>query len=391
MIIIHGICNGVVLVLLPTIAIVRILLRSWPKYQVRSIWTGAPIITMTTNASAERRLGFDTTTIVRSAYFITDKFDLDIFVKARKNRFIALLITYTIFVWVCATADRVHAYNDGGLLASRRRYCFSRVELFLYKILNVKLFVWTYGGDVRSRQVTLGLGEPNCCTDCTAIRSLCHCDDEKTAKNYQRVARVAKAIFSMGDMTEYTPNSRNDLFFWPIDLDKDNIYKPSYPQVSQSKPLRVVHAPNHRQFKGTKYLEAAIQELITEGVSIELILVERMPNDKALPIYRSADLIFDQCLIGFHGYFAIEAMALGKPVMCFIRHPEKYLLASEQCPIINIHRDNLKDKLRKLATSERVLLTDIGHRSRAYVEQYYTIDAFAQRLNKCYEELGVSV
>ena len=385
--------NALLIVLLPVLFLFRILLRRQPKYQRRSIWTGAPIITMPLNAAVEGRLGFDSKTIVRSTYFITDSFDLNIFAKAQKNRFFAFLLTYLVFAWICLTADRVHAYVDGGLLVSRRRFCFSRLELFFYHRLKIKLFVWTYGGDVRNRQTTLGLGKPNCCTDCSTILSSCICTHEEAALNYQRVASVATAVFSMGDMIEYTPKSHNDLFFWPVDLNRDNgrCYQPSYPQPSKSKPLRVVHAANHRQFKGTKYLEAAITQLIAEGISIELILVERIRNDEALAIYRSADLVFDQCLIGFHGYFAIEAMALGKPVMCFIRNPETYLLAPEHCPILNVHRDHLQSALRRFATCERDLLPDIGRQSRAYVEKYYTMDAFAQRLKNCYETLGVAV
>lgn len=379
------------LILLPIMFFLRIVLRGQRQYRIRSIWTGAPILTMPLNARVEKRLGFATKTIVRSTNFITNQFDLDILATAHKNRFVALIMTYAIFVWVCVTAGRVHAYADGGLLTSSKKSCFNCFELFFYKLLRVKLFIWTYGGDVRTRNVTKMLGLPNCCIHCIAIGNLCICDDKTATQNYQRVSRVAKAVFSMGDMMEYTPNSRNDLFYWPIDLNKNkgDTYRPSYPSSVSEKPLRVVHASNHMHFKGTSYLEIATNELIAEGIDIELIVVERLSNEEALAIYRTADLIFDQCLIGFHGYFAIEAMALGKPVMCYIRYPEKYLLYPEQCPIVNIHCDNLKHTLRSFATTERHLLRSLGHQSRAYVEQHYSLDAFEKRLSKCYQELGV--
>jgi hypothetical protein len=197
----------------------------------------------------------------------------------------------------------------------------------------------------------------------------------------------------MGDMIEYTPGSRNDLFFWPVDLARDggHRYAPAYPDVSDHRPLRVVHAPNHRQFKGTKYLESAIATLQADGIPIELRLVERVPNTQALAIYRTADIIFDQCLIGFHGYFAIEAMALGKPVMCFIRAPERYLLHPEECPILNVHRDELLESLRRYATTSRASLRGIGKQSRVYVERHYSLDAFAGRLKRCYADLKVAL
>ena len=119
-------------------------------------------------------------------------------------------------------------------------------------------------------------------------------------------------------------------------------------------------------------------------------MVEGVPNDRALELYRTADLVFDQCLIGFHGYFALEAMALGKPVICYIRDPKRYLLDSQNCPIINVHRDQLKNSLRGFATANRGALPDIGYRSRRYVERHFSKAAFVSRLGECYKKLGVS-
>jgi len=194
----------------------------------------------------------------------------------------------------------------------------------------------------------------------------------------------------MGDMIEYTPGSRNDLFFWPVDLNGENAhkYEPAYPKEDGEKPLRIVHASNHRTFKGTHFLIEAVENLKAEGVSIKLILVEKVPNEEALDIYRSADIVFDQCLIGFHGYFALEGMAMGKPVMCFIRKHQRYLLHPEECPIINTHVNTLKEDIRYFVDNRKEL-TDIGIKSRQYIEKYFTLETFAERLKKAYKELGV--
>ncbi|PWB39699.1 MAG: hypothetical protein C3F19_14635 [Rhodocyclales bacterium] len=135
-------------------------------------------------------------------------------------------------------------------------------------------------------------------------------------------------------------------------------------------------------------MEQAVASLRQENVEIELILVERRSNEEALEIYKSADVIFDQCLIGFHGYFALEAMALGKPVMCFIRKPDKYLLHPEECPIINTHVTTLKEDLRRVM-ARRGELGEIGRRGRSYIEKHFSLEAFAVRLERTYRELGV--
>jgi glycosyltransferase involved in cell wall biosynthesis len=198
-------------------------------------------------------------------------------------------------------------------------------------------------------------------------------------------------IFAMGDMIEYTPGSRNDLFFWPVDLSAEDgqRYAPRYPDPDSAAPVRVVHAPNHRLFKGTRFLLEAMEKLQREGLPIELKLVERVPNREALEIYRTADIVFDQCIIGFHGYFALEALAMGKPVMVYIRDPERYLIHPEECPFINARADRVEAVLRELV-HDRPRLHRLGVQGRRYLEKHFTPRAFAGRLRTAYEDLGIS-
>jgi hypothetical protein len=381
----EAVALGLVAVLSP----VRFLRRLLAPTEVQCLWTGTPIITMALKARAERLLGFRTRSLVTHSYYITDSFDIDLS-QLRAMPLIGYLVPFAIFLWACLFMDRLHFYCDRGILPTPRRGALNRPEFLAYRLLRIQVFLWTYGSDVRTRKATLALGQPNCCTDCPQIGIACICDDKLHEGRFARLAKSALAVFSMGDMIEYTPGSRNDLYFWPLDLDADGgeRYRPVYPVPGRPGPLRVVHAPNHPAFKGTRFLQHAVDELKREGLPIELIMVEKVPNRAALDIYRSADVIFDQCLIGFHGYFALEGMALGKPVMCFIRKPDLYLLDPERCPIINTHVSTLKDDLRRL-TLAKDSLPEIGQRSRAYVERHFTVSAFAERLRRAYLDLGV--
>ncbi|MEO7725742.1 MAG: hypothetical protein ABIS45_00635 [Burkholderiales bacterium] len=116
--------------------------------------------------------------------------------------------------------------------------------------------------------------------------------------------------------------------------------------------------------------------------------MEKIPNVEALQIYRSADIIFDQCLVGFHGFFALEGLALGKPVMVFIRKPQEYLLHPEECPFINVNAATLKQDILDLVR-DRARLTTIGQDGRRYIEKYFSLNAFAARLQNAYQELGI--
>jgi glycosyltransferase involved in cell wall biosynthesis len=82
-------------------------------------------------------------------------------------------------------------------------------------------------------------------------------------------------------------------------------------------------------------------------------------------------------------------MALGKPVMSFIRKPNEYLLAPTECPIINTNPFTLKDDLRNLLI-KRNELEEIGKHGRNYIEKYFSIDGVASRLAKVYKDIGIS-
>jgi hypothetical protein len=373
--------------LVPLAAVAR-LVRS-RRTAPRSVWLGAPILNLANLCRAERSIGADAKTLVTSTYYISSDFDYD---RSRRRSVPVLghLVQVAVFLWLCATVDRLHLYCDRGALPSLRRFGFNAAELRVYEWLRIQTLFWTYGADVRSRQETLELGDPNCCTECPAVGVACICDSALQAANIARIRHHATVLFSMGDMIEYTPGSRNDVFFWAIDIDAGGgkRYRPAYPDYDGSRPLRVVHAPNHRAFKGTRFLEQAVAELRGRDVPIELVMVERMSNEQALDIYRSADVIFDQCMIGFHGYFALEGMALGKPVMCFVRKPLEYLLDPEHCPLINVTRDTIASRLEELVAAP-ARLRDAGVQGRRYVERHFTIDAVAARMALAYSELGL--
>jgi len=361
-----------------------------PLKPFRSLWAGTPILTLPILAKGERLLGVDSSTLVYQTYFLSDAFDYN-FSRWYASLIFRITLPYFVFLWACWKFQRFHFFCDTGLLPQFGARRFNPYELKAYHLLRKQAFFYTYGADVRTRLRTQTLGEFHCCLECPDPEKACICSEGSGEANISAIVRHATALFSMGDMIEYTPGSRNDLFFWPVDLEADGgeKYTPRYPSVLSDSPIRIVHAANHRHFKGTRYLIDVVKRLRTEGLQFELELVERVPNREALELYRTADIIFDQCLIGFHGYFAIEAMALGKPVMAYIRKPEQYLLHYEKCPIINCRPDQIGSVLRELA-NDREKLYELGVRGRRYVERYFSVGAFAQRLGRAYVELGVN-
>ena len=155
------------------------------------------------------------------------------------------------------------------------------------------------------------------------------------------------------------------------------------PPSDRTRPL-VVHAPSHRGRKGTEHVIAAC-----EGLPVELELVEGLHHDEARRRYEAADIVVDQLNAGWYGLFAIEAMALGKPVVTFL-HEEAVRRSAEafgvEVPIVSATKETLRDVLARLAADpdERRRL---GAAGRAYVERVHDLERIADRLLDLYARL----
>jgi glycosyltransferase involved in cell wall biosynthesis len=167
----------------------------------------------------------------------------------------------------------------------------------------------------------------------------------------------------------------------PPGLDLRN-YTPAPPSDSP-RPL-VVHAPSNREKKGTAYVIEACASL-----PVDLDIVEGVNHEEARDRYAKADIVVDQLNAGWHGVFALEAMALGKPVVAHL--DEKTVEESAagygiRVPIVAATKDDLAAKLRPLV-EDAALRRATGEASRAYVEQVHDIDRIADRLLSIYAEL----
>jgi glycosyltransferase involved in cell wall biosynthesis len=164
-----------------------------------------------------------------------------------------------------------------------------------------------------------------------------------------------------------------------IDLSRVDPVPPS----DRPRPL-IVHAPSSRRRKGTEDVVAAI-----EGLDADLELVEGLHHDEAFERYRAADIVVDQLNAGWYGIFAIEAMALGKPVVTFlhdvaVRRTEEAF--GVDVPLVAATKETLRERLRPLVESsgER---RRIGGASRAYVERVHDLERVTDRLLDVYARL----
>ena len=155
------------------------------------------------------------------------------------------------------------------------------------------------------------------------------------------------------------------------------------PPSDSPRPL-VVHAPSNREKKGTRFVIEACEQL-----GVDLDIVEGVPHEEARARYARADIVVDQLDAGWHGVFALESMALGKPVVTHLK-PDVVERSAEgfgvRLPIVPATKETLADALRPLV-EQPALRRELGAAGRAYVEQVHDIDRIADRLLDLYRSL----
>jgi glycosyltransferase involved in cell wall biosynthesis len=155
------------------------------------------------------------------------------------------------------------------------------------------------------------------------------------------------------------------------------------PPTDRARPV-ILHAPSSRRRKGTEHVIAAV-----EGLDADLEIVEGLAHVQAFERFKAADIVVDQLNAGWYGLFAIECMALGKPVLTFL-HDEAVERTEEAfgttVPVVSATAETLREQLRPLV-ADAAERRRIGAASRAYVELVHDQERVTDRLLDVYARL----
>jgi glycosyltransferase involved in cell wall biosynthesis len=165
-----------------------------------------------------------------------------------------------------------------------------------------------------------------------------------------------------------------------IELDR---FQPNFPDPARQRPL-IVHAPTHRPIKGTDYVMEAVEALQSK-YAFDFRLIEGMKHSEAKRLYENADVVVDQLRLGTYGVFAVESMALGKPVISYIQE-EFRKSYPPSLPIQSASRDTIGDVLERMI-ADGVLRHNLGIKSRKYAEDYHDSIKVAERLVSIYQSI----
>jgi glycosyl transferase family 1 len=160
-------------------------------------------------------------------------------------------------------------------------------------------------------------------------------------------------------------------------------FVPEYPDSRTLRPL-IVHSPSAPVTKGTSYVLEAV-ECLKWRYDFDFVLLQDMPRQEVLDYIRKADIYLDQFVLGLYGMAGLEAMAFGKPVICYMK-PSLRSEFPPDIPIVSATADELCGTLEMLLCDGE-LRHDIGRRSRRYVETYHDSVKIASQLVEVYREV----
>ncbi len=363
--------------------------RKPPRRQPAIFWGVNPLINIKFHSRAVSLLGYESKTVVRDVYSINSRADFDYLMIDIVNRSALMrrlpdylkvpFQDYWTFVWALRRFDIFNFYFDSTIL---RNTPWKNIELQLLKYAGKKTLFCAYGADVQVISRFQNLLHKHA----HSIEYAEHARREhEVLQDIEYCSKHADYIIAGADWVYYLPRWDKlvaghfaiDTEEWPPPPDAADAPADADAQTG-ARPAVVLHAPNHRELKGSRFLIRACEELKAEGVPVELVLAERVSNARVRELMRDCDIVADQFVIGWYAQFAIEGMSMEKPVMTYLRPDllELYTLYSYagDCPIVNTPPTEIKRVLRELIDSPQ-LRRELGRKGRAYVSQNHSLES----------------
>jgi hypothetical protein len=283
--------------------------------------------------------------------------------------FIKCLFRYDIF----------HFISGETLLTRKLRHWEFRV----YKLFGKRVIMHFVGADIRSVPYTQWK-EKN------IFQYLQGKDDFPKSEPWQKkLIRDAEQfadyiLVSTPDLLELIPSAH----YFPVLLDLDKFQSELDPIETAKKisgEIVILHCPTNatQNLKGTVHIEPVLEKIVAESkYNIRLI---RPYKDKKgtytyttsryelFKLFKEADIVIDQMVIGWYGLLSVEALAAGKQVICYVDEKlKRYLFPGSPILLADINEleKTLTACIEEHANGNK---TDVAAQ-RAWLKKYYSIE-----------------
>jgi glycosyltransferase involved in cell wall biosynthesis len=348
---------------------------------VAVVWGPTPLKPISFNSRALRRAGMESRTSVNEVYSINRIEDFDEYLQSfsipvpyfgavvgRYRRFASLLERFDVFI-TCF---------DGGFLSDTNLRFFEHLYLRIGRKL---LIVWPYGADT---YVPSLMNDKSFRDGLLADYPHLEATEGRTRRQITYFSKHADVVIANVPHDEAVP--RKDVLTiacYCVDTEEwcpDPTFRHLGDGSLEKPPVKILHCPNHRNVKGTPHLIRAVETLRSEGLNVDLEIVEHVSNDEVRERMRRADIVAAQVLYGYAST-EIEAMSLAKPVISNLENRSYYEVLRRQaflgsCPIVSVSPASLADGLRRLIINPG-LRHALGTDGRGYVERFHSLPAQA--------------
>ena len=303
----------------------------------------------------------------KNFYFdLPNDYTLDTDLSHKKNVPLSIIKMFSFFIFTLFKFNVFHFHFGRSLLPKN-------YDLKILKLLKKTIILEFRGSDLRVASLAKQINPYS-----NQIEKNEHL---KIKNNKYRVEYADGIVLHDTELLPYLPKSNVPVCIIPSRPVIDKIIPT--PIVENTK-IKIVHSPTNRRMKGSDKICEVINQL-QKKYDIDFILVEGKSNQEAFKIYKTADIIIDQLNTGAYGVFAIECMALGKPVITYIMDDMKKSYP-ESLPIISASEKNLSQVLTELINNEQ-LRVEANTNGPKYVSKYHDYIKTTKIMKSFYEDV----
>ena len=379
--------NLVLAIFIPVFLFAAILPNRKGKY---FIWGGAPLLNNKYWSNALREHGWLSITIMQYYFNINKKDDFDFYVDDFAPKIFPKIAriglgTCLALIFTLRKAKVVHISFNGFLLGNTN---FWWLEFFLFRLAGIKVIVIPYGADIYMYSKLI---DPSLRYGLLASYPEYGRTEQQVEKYVKYWAKYADIVLSglIIDGLGRWDVTTNQVFAidtngWKCKLKYSN-------NNGINGIVRVIHTPNHTDFKGTEFLIDAVNRLKQEGLLVDLILLQKVSNEKVKELMQTADILAEQFIFTGYALSGIEGMASGLPVLSnldnetYTRVFRRYAFLNE-CPILSSNPETLLDNLRIMVRNP-ALRKKLGNAGRKYVEKYHSSETMKFLFGSIYDKI----
>lgn len=303
-------------------------------------------------------------------------------VQEKHPLWVYLYCTY-FFVFALFRYQVFHFISGETILTRKLR----RFELRMYRLFGKKVIMHFVGSDLRS-EIYLAEKDEHLKDLLSKIYTVKTPINEPFQIELIRDARkfAHTILVSTPDLLDIIPEAT----YLPVFLDFEN-FDFNKNRNDHGNMVTILHSPSATITKGSDYIHEALEriqirfpdrvQLIVPGDTEKKVIQYAMTRYHLLEAMLKSDIVIDQMLIGWFGLKAIEALALGCVVYCYIDEKYRHYLDPD-CPIEHASVLELEEKMTAYILQDHSEEEKKERRKRQmqYIQRVHHIDNYTELL-----------